>query len=141
MWTRPFVLDRAICYVRYDMICAICAICLRSCDMFSNYSNFSLYLRYNDFKILNEDVTVNTKQKKVNCWYWQCFWLISFFRLNIKLRDSRNYMPPIHVPSSAKRITTQILVIANLNGRKEFILRVFVCDMIRPSKDLPVQSY
>ena len=56
------------------------------------------------------------------------------------LGDSRNYMPPILVPSSAKRIATQILVIAKLNGRKDFILRVFVCDIIRPSKELPVQS-
>ena len=50
-------------------------------------------------------------------------------------------MPPILVPSSAKRITTQTLVIAKLNGRKDFILRIFVCDIIRPSKELPVQSY
>ena len=56
------------------------------------------------------------------------------------LEDSRNYMPPILVPSSAKRIATQILVIAKLNQRKNFILRVFVCDIIRPSKKLPVQS-
>ena len=54
--------------------------------------------------------------------------------------DSRNYMPPILVPSSAKRIATQILVIAKLNRRKNFILRVFVCDIIRSSKKLPVQS-
>ena len=59
---------------------------------------------------------------------------------NIILGDSRNYMPPILVLSSAKRITTQILVIAKLNQRKDFILRVFVCDIIRPSKELPVQS-
>ena len=56
------------------------------------------------------------------------------------LEDSRNYMPPILVPSSAKRIATQILVIAKLNGRKDFILRVFVCDITRPSKKLPIQS-
>ena len=37
------------------------------------------------------------------------------------LGDSRNYMPPILVTSSAKRITTQILVIGKLNGTKEFI--------------------
>ena len=49
-------------------------------------------------------------------------------------------MPPILVPSFAKRIVTQILVIAKLNGRKDFILRVFVCDIICPSKELPVQS-
>ena len=56
------------------------------------------------------------------------------------LGDSRNYMPPILVPSSAKRIATQTVVIAKLNGRKDFILRGFVCDIIRPSKELPVQS-
>ena len=56
------------------------------------------------------------------------------------LGDSRNYMPPILIPSSAKRIPTHILVIAILNGRKNFISRVFVCDIIRPSKKLPVQS-
>ena len=50
-------------------------------------------------------------------------------------------MTPILVPSSAKRIATQIVVIAKLNGRMEyFILRGFVCDTIRPSKELPVQS-
>ena len=56
------------------------------------------------------------------------------------LGDSRNYMPPILVTSSAKRIATQILVIAKLNGRKDFILRVFICDIIHRSKELPVQS-
>ena len=49
-------------------------------------------------------------------------------------------MSPILVPSSAKRIATQFLVIEKLNGRKGFILRVFVCDIIRPRKELPVQS-
>ena len=44
-------------------------------------------------------------------------------------------MPPILVTSSAKRIATQILVIAKLNG-KDFILKVFVCDIIHPSKEL-----
>ena len=49
-------------------------------------------------------------------------------------------MQPILVPSSAKRIATQILVIAKLNGRKDFILRAFVFDIICPNKELPVQS-
>ena len=41
--------------------------------------------------------------------------------LNITiLGDSRNYIPPILVPSSAKRIATQIVVIAKLNGRNYF---------------------
>ena len=37
------------------------------------------------------------------------------------LEDGWNYMPPILVPSYVKRIATQILVIAKLNGRKNFI--------------------
>ena len=49
-------------------------------------------------------------------------------------------MPPILVPSSAKRITTQILVIAELNERKD-IFRGFVCDVIGLSKELPVRNY
>ena len=53
------------------------------------------------------------------------------------LGDSRNYMPPILVPSSTKRIATQVVEIAKLNGRRDldFILRGFVCDTIRPSKE------
>ena len=47
-------------------------------------------------------------------------------------------MPPILVPSSAKPIAAQILVITKLNGRKYFTLRGFVSDIIRPSKELPV---
>ena len=60
----------------------------------------------------------------------------------VLLGDSRNYMLPILVPSSAKCIATQILVIviANLNGRKDFILRGFICDIISLSKELPVQG-
>ena len=49
-------------------------------------------------------------------------------------------MRPILVPASAKNIATQILLIAKLNERKDFILRGFVCDTIRPSKELSVQS-
>ena len=56
------------------------------------------------------------------------------------LGDVRNYMPPILVPSSAKRIVTEILVITRLNERKDFILRDFVCDIILLSKELLVQS-
>ena len=44
-------------------------------------------------------------------------------------------MPPIFVPSSTKRIATQMLVIEKLNGRKDFILKGFVCDIIRLSKE------
>ena len=49
-------------------------------------------------------------------------------------------MLPIPVPYSVKYIATQILVIAKLNGRKDFILRGFICDIIYLSKELPVQS-
>ena len=59
---------------------------------------------------------------------------------NTILGDSSNYMRPILVPSSAKRIATQILVTEKLNGRKDFVLRGFVYDVIRSGKKLPVQS-
>ena len=49
-------------------------------------------------------------------------------------------MSPILVSPSAKRIGIQMLVIEKLNGRRDFILRDFVCDIIHPSKELPVQS-
>ena len=63
--------------------------------------------------------------------------------LVLLLGDSRNYMPPILVPSPAERTVT------NFNHckfkwepfeLKDFILRGFVCDIIRPTKELPVQS-
>ena len=41
---------------------------------------------------------------------------------------------------STKRIATQILVTAKLNGRKYFILRDIFYDIIRPNKELPDQS-
>ena len=49
-------------------------------------------------------------------------------------------MPPILVPSSAECIPTQNLVVAKLNEREDYILRAFVFDIIRPYKELPVQS-
>ena len=50
-------------------------------------------------------------------------------------------MPPILVPFSAKHIATQILAIEKVNKRKSFFLwAAFVCDDIRPCKELPVQS-
>ena len=48
-------------------------------------------------------------------------------------------MPLILGPSFVKRTATQILVIAQLNKRKDFFRR-FVCDIIRPSKELPVRG-
>ena len=71
-------------------------------------------------------------------WFWIHLW--RWMRVTIIIGDSWNYMPPILVPSSAKRIAIHILVIAKLNGRKFLILRGFVCDTIRLSKELPVQS-
>ena len=50
-------------------------------------------------------------------------------------------MPPILVPSSAKGVTTQILEIVKLNGRTDLILRGYVYNMIRPSINLPFQSW
>ena len=47
-------------------------------------------------------------------------------------------MPSILVPSSAKRIATLILVTAKLNEKKDFVLRGFDYDIIRPYKELPV---
>ena len=66
--------------------------------------------------------------------------LIVNYHINL-LGDSRNYMPPILVPSSTKRIGTQILVTTKLNGRKDFILKGFFCDIIRPNKESSVESY
>ena len=66
--------------------------------------------------------------------------MISYLEVWFILGDSRNYMTSILVPSSDERIATQVLVITELNGKKDFILRVFVCDIILPSKELPAQS-
>ena len=66
--------------------------------------------------------------------------MISYLEVWFILGDSRNYMTSILVPSSDERIATQVLVITKLNGKKDFILRVFVCDIILPSKELPAQS-
>ena len=48
-------------------------------------------------------------------------------------------MPSILVPSSTKRIATQILVISKSNGRKDLLLRGCVYKIF-PSKQLTVQS-
>ena len=50
--------------------------------------------------------------------FFQCYAWMGNIIFTI-LGDSQNYMPPILVPSSSKCITTQILVIAKLNGRKD----------------------
>ena len=47
-------------------------------------------------------------------------------------------MAPILNPSFAKRIITEMLVIAKLNGRKDLALRSCVYEVILPSKQLPV---
>ena len=57
--------------------------------------------------------------------------------MQIILGDSRNDMPPILVPFSAKRITTQILVI---QWMKIFYFERFVCNIIHHSKELLLQS-
>ena len=49
-------------------------------------------------------------------------------------------MPLILASSFAKRISTQVLVITKLYRKTEFVLRSFVCDIQRPSYELPVQS-
>ena len=53
------------------------------------------------------------------------------------LGDSWNYMPPILVPSSAKHITTQILVIAKLNETEDFILT----DFFSVISSVPTRNY
>ena len=55
------------------------------------------------------------------------------------LGDSWNCMPLILVPSSAKRIATQILVPKKLNERYDLVLTSCVFDTILFSKPLPVQ--
>ena len=49
-------------------------------------------------------------------------------------------MPPILIPSCTKLIATQILVIAELNGRNDLVLSVCVFDMIFPNKQLLFQQ-
>ena len=63
----------------------------------------------------------------------KCLQVLKSYNM-LQLGDSSNYMPPILVPSSAKPVSTQISVIVKLNGRKDFILRGFACDIIHPWK-------
>ena len=79
-----------------------------------------------DRTIFNKSLSA---ERDYECQILLC-WILFAFRHKItyylKLGDSRNYMPPILVPffaNLAKRITTQIAVIAKLNGRKDFTLR------------------
>ena len=51
------------------------------------------------------------------------------------LADSRNYMSPILVLSPAKRIATQILVIANLNEKKKKILKLLFVISFVPARN------
>ena len=44
-------------------------------------------------------------------------------------------MPPLLIPSSAKRFAKQIFGIAKLNGRKDLVLSGCVYDMIFPSSN------
>ena len=79
-----------------------------------------------------------------NVTVYEAPWGYSFWTLfsdsTFILEDSQNYMPPIVAPSSAKRIALQIVVIAKLNGKKDVILRGFVCDITHTSKELSIQS-
>ena len=76
------------------------------------------------------------------CW-WGCLWGVTqvaeiqyYISFTTKLLGHNwNYMPYILIPSSAKRITTQILVAAKLNGRKYFFWRGFVCQISVPAKN------
>ena len=47
--------------------------------------------------------------------------LIYIMKIKQSPGDSWNYMPPIFLPSSAKRIAIQSLVISKLNGRKYLV--------------------
>ena len=60
--------------------------------------------------------------------------------LRYKLGDGQNYMPPILIPPSAKRIAAENVIIAKLNGRKGFTLGGFVCDIIHTRKELSTRS-
>ena len=51
------------------------------------------------------------------------------------LGNSWNYMPPILVPYPAKRIATQILVIAKLEGRQDFFLKAFFVISSHPARN------
>ena len=77
----------------------------------------------------------------INCsrWFLHISDCKNLFNAKIKKKlpgDSWNYMPPILVPCSAKRITTQILVIAKLNGRKYFFWEIL---FVMPS--VPTRNY
>ena len=58
------------------------------------------------------------------------------------LGDSWNYMSPILVSSSAKRIATQNTNVSNwkINWEKRFYFKRLFCDIIHPSKGLSFQS-
>ena len=87
--------------------------------------------------------TIKLYNRSFYCCCSLCFYISMVSASSSKkslLRYSWNYVPPILVRSSAKHIATQILVIAKLNEREDFILRSFVCDIIRPYKELPVQK-
>ena len=77
----------------------------------------------------------------INCsrWFLHISDCKNLFNAKIKKKlpgDSWNYMPPILVPCSAKRITTQILVIAKLNRRKYFFWEIL---FVMPS--VPTRNY
>ena len=110
----------------------------------SNCSLYSfLYLKILKFIFMGFPLWFILVGKIPEFWRWK-LWDENFAPCNSgnmsRLGDSWKYMPPILVPSSSKRIAKQILGIAKLNGRKYYILKGFVCDVISPYNEIPVQS-
>ena len=70
---------------------------------------------------------------------WNVHMAVYIWKKQNILGYTLNYIPPVLVPSFAKGIATQMFVTEKLNERRDFVLRGFVCDIIRPSKKLPVQ--
>ena len=68
-------------------------------------------------------------------WILSNTWLMFICLKRFVLGDSRYYIPPILVPSSAKCIATQILVISKLNGRKDFIWEAFSVTSFVPARN------
>ena len=89
-------------------------------DSNKRYSNKTSYFKI--LKVLSKCLQLHRQNKVIKSYNM------------LQLGDSWNYMPPILVPSSAKLVPTQISAIVKLNGRKDFILRSFACDIIHPWK-------
>ena len=108
------------------------------CNRFAIYTDlFTFIINYQYLKNFHEKCSLIYLANYIKLLRTAAF---NFCILIIILGDIQNCMPPILVPSSAKRIATQILATVRLSGRKVFILRVFVYDIIRPTKELLVQT-